>query len=163
MTRGECIKNERENVRHAAYYAASNGRLRKDIAQTAIDSAVMLCGKQLRGPSGESHPDYDELFVVWVPRGTVPGRWHRAIDFKGREGSVIVWGEPDEWEFAGKLYIGRKAENGPFPFEISKVSAEMSTFDAPPNVVRARMAEREALKRASHCPHNYGTYHDYGM
>lgn len=152
MTLEKFKEDARRRIRFAATTAADVGVIYKGDAQYAIEAAeVQLWGKKSLGADGEVHPSYNDLFVVWVPRGTVSGRWHRAVDWKGREGSVIVWGEPDEWEFAGKLYVGRKTADGSFPFEVSKVSAEVSVYDAPLAVVKERMAEYAALKRESHC------------
>ena len=154
-------------IHEVACTAARDGRLDNWRAKMAVNATVRLGATDARDaaytPDGRvrpiadepstilAPPTADELFTVWVPRGTVSGRFHRAVDGTGCESSVIVWGEPDEWEFAGKLYVGRKTAGGTFPFEISKVSAEVSVYDAPLAVVKERMAEYAALKRESHC------------
>lgn len=155
------------NIREAARIAARDGRLDNWCAKVAVNATVRLGAAYARDaaytPDGRvrpiadepstilAPPTADELFTVWVPRGTVSGRFHRAVDGTGRESSVVVWGGTDEWEFAGKLYVGRKTAGLSFPLEISRVSAEVSVYDAPLAVVKERMAADAAIMRAARC------------
>ena len=137
------------NIREVARIAARDGHLDNWCAEMAASATIRLDAAY--APDGWVRPTADELFAVWVPRGTVSGRFHRAVDVTGCESSVIVWGEPDEWEFAGKLYVGRKTAGLSFPLEISKVSAEVSVYDTPLAIVKERMAADAAIMRAYRC------------
>lgn len=137
------------NIREVARIAARDGHLDNWCAEMAASATIRLDAAY--APDGWVRPTADELFAVWVPRGTVSGRFHRAVDGTGRESSVVGWGDADEWEFAGKLYVGRKTSGGMFPLEISKVSAEVSVYDAPLAVVKERMAADAAIMRADRC------------
>lgn len=135
-----------EVIRRVAITSARDWHLNNVGAAIACRASILL--DSLYAPDGWVRPTVGKMFAVWVPRGSRPGQWHRAVDGTGHEGTIIVHGDIAEWMLSGKLYTGYLTTKGNIPDEISVFSADWSIHDVPIASIKERMTEYSAAEKA---------------